>query len=346
MRILSVGSFNGRSNTCVHRNKALEKIARVDTINMYEKSITLWYRIANRSFLYGFPVRLPDISNSNKKIRKFILLYKYDVIWIDKGLLINKQTLKYIKKHSPDAIIVSYSPDNMALRHNQSQNYLECIRLYDYIFTNKSYILDDMKKMGAKNIQFVNNSYEATFHFPRKLSETDYNKLGGDVGFIGAWEKERCESILHLAKNGVKVRVFGDKKWQSYKSVSKNLIIEDHGLFDEDYSKSLQAFKISLCFLRKINFDQQTTRSIEIPACGGFMMAERTKEHLALFEEGKEAEFFSTNEELLEKCRYYIINEDERKRIAEAGNLRCQTSGYSNEETIKRLITIIMSDFR
>ena len=52
----------------------------------------------------------------------------------------------------------------MALRHNQTQQYLETIPLYDYFSTNKSYILDNMRKLGAKNIFFVNNSYEETFH--------------------------------------------------------------------------------------------------------------------------------------------------------------------------------------
>lgn len=76
----------------------------------------------------------------------------YDIVWIDKGHTILPSTLKYIKKISPNTIIVSYSPDNMALRHNQTQQYLETIPLYDYFFTNKSYILDNMRKLGAKNI--------------------------------------------------------------------------------------------------------------------------------------------------------------------------------------------------
>ena len=254
------------------------------------------------------------------------------------------KTLKKIKKLQPNAKIISYSPDNMIIRDNQSQNYLKCIPLYDYHITTKSYILDDMKKLGAKNIQFVCQSYEERFHYPRNVNHNDINRLGGDVGFVGSWEKERMDSILYLTRNGIKVRVFGDEKWSICKNDNPNLIIENHGLYDEDYSKSFKCFKISLCFLRKINFDQQTSRTMEIPASGGFMLAERTNEHQMLFEEGKEAEFFSSNEELLEKCRYYLENEEERQRIVKGGLTRCKESGYSNLETIRKILNKVLND--
>lgn len=342
MRILSIGNLKGISNTCLHRHQALVKLGHhVDAISTNEKKLSLIWRIKFHLFLWGFPIRVPENNSENQKIRDMILKKQYDVIWIDKGLTINPETLIFIKKHSEKTKIVSYSPDNMALRHNQTQQYIECIPYYDCIVTNKSYIINDLKKLGAKNVIFVNNSYESSFHYPRKLSHEDCIRLGDDIGFVGMWEQERANSILYLAKNGLNIRVWGDKKWIKYKGLYPNLKIEKQGLYSEDYAKSFKAFKICLCFLRKINYDQQTTRSVEIPACGGFMIAERTDEHLSLFAEDKEAVFFSSNQELLSKCRYYLKHEEERKCIALSGYERCVSSGYSNINMVRYILASI-----
>ncbi|WDF68990.1 glycosyltransferase [Sphingobacterium oryzagri] len=346
MKVLSVGTMVGLSNTCLHRHWALEKIAdEIYVVNTRSEKTSFFYKIANYLFQKGIPIRLPDDCNANQEIRNIIDQSgkeAFDVLWIDKGITINPDTLAHVRRLSPKTKIVSYSPDNMALKHNQSQNYLKCVPLYDVHFTTKSYILEDLKKLGAVRVEFTTKHYEQTFHYERDLAKEEMDRLGGDVGFIGAWEKERCESILYLVNNGIKVKVYGDGKWNDYKNI-ENLEIKP-GVYSEDYSKALQSFKISLCFLRKMNHDLQTSRTMEIPACGGFMLAERTIEHLELFEEGEEAEYFSSNEELLEKCRYYLINDDKRRSIAKGGKNRCATSGYSNEESIRRMLKIVLNE--
>ncbi len=343
MKILSVGAMSRVSNTSLHRHWALEKYSdSIDIIDSTIFSVSLFYKIANKLFNLGFPVRLPDEFNLNIRIKGFVSKNFYDIVWIDKGITVNKSTLEYIKSISPATKIVGFSPDNMAERHNQSQNYLDSIHLYDFTFTTKSFIVSDLMKMGAKNVNFVQKMYESKFHHHMSLTEYELESLGGDIGFIGAWEKERCESILFLVENGLNVVVYGDGNWNMYKNLYPNLKIKA-GVFSEDYPKALQAFKITLCFLRKINNDQQTARTMEIPACGGFMLAERTNEHMSLFQEGKEADFFSSNQELLDKCNYYLANEKERLKIAKAGTLRCKISGYSNEDTIGKLIKIIQN---
>lgn len=345
MTILSVGGFNayGISNTCLHRHWALEKCADyIKKINTLSNKSGLWYKISYHLFLYHIPVYLPDPTNANQKIIESLKSKNFDVLWIDKGVTIYAKTLKQAKEICPSIKIVGYSPDNMALHHNQSLQYLESLPYYDYVITNKSYIIKDMKQLGAKNVIFVNNTFEPSFHYPHSISYEDIQRLGGDVGFIGAWEKERCESILYLVDHGIKVRVWGSGKWLEYKNYSPNLKIEGKGLYSEDYCKALRAFKINLCFLRKKNFDRQTTRSIEIPACGGFMLAERTSEHLNLFEEDKEAVYFSSNAELVEKCKLYLPEEGKRQFISKNGLVKCYESNYSNEGMVRNIFKLIL----
>jgi hypothetical protein len=137
--------------------------------------------------------------------------------------------------------------------------------------------------------------------------------------------------------NGVKVRVWGPG-WHRCRLRTKHLCLENRAVWGDQYALAINAFDINLCFLRKVNRDLQTTRSIEIPACGAFMLAERTDEHLALFAEGQEAEFFSSDEELLDKVRYYLAHDDQRRRIAAAGRERCLKSGYSNHHRMRQML--------
>lgn len=345
MRILYVGQMNGISNTCLHRSWALQKYSQeMDVVDTHHP-LTFLYRLAYHLFLYGLPLDLPDQAGANLSIKKMVSEIEYDIVWIDKGVTIYPQTLKYIKERQPKAKLISYSPDNMALRHNQSQQYLGCVPLYDYLITTKSYIIDELRKLGAKNVIFVNNAFERRFHKLYDISQNDRLRLKADVGFVGSFEKDRCNSILYLADHGIKVTVWGaGRHWRKYRNYSNNLIIHEDGLYSEDYGKSFQCIKISLCFLKKMNFDQQTQRSVEIPACGGFMLAERTNEHMRLFKEDMEAVFFSSNEELLEKCRYYLAHDEERQAIVKAGHQRCIESDYSNEGMVRRVLDVVMND--
>lgn len=343
MRILSIGGFSGlgESNTCIHRDTILQKLGKVDHVDTTETPYNLHYRIKNKLFQWGLNIALPDLQNSNKKICNLVSKNTYDLIWIDKGIIIHQSTFRKIRTSLPNAKIVGYSPDYMCKRHNQSKQFLESLIYYDVYVTTKSYAVEELKSMGCKDVYFVGNSYQEGFHKPYRLSEDEKSIYESEVGFIGAWEKERSESIEYLAQNGIKVRVWGSQEWKQVAQTSKNIEFAGGELKNESYCKALSGCKISLCFLRKCNLDKQTTRSIEIPACKSMMIAERTDEHKELFLEDVEAVYFDNNEELLKKVLYYLSHDDERKAIAESGYNRCINSGYSNENRIKSIIQYV-----
>jgi spore maturation protein CgeB len=96
--------------------------------------------------------------------------------------------------------------------------------------------------------------------------------------------------------------------------------------------------KIALCFLRKMNRDQITTRSIEIPAMGRAMVAERTEEHDAHFVDGVEYMGFSTDDEIVAKAGLLLSDSALRSRIAAAGKNRCWASGYTTADRATQMI--------
>lgn len=71
------------------------------------------------------------------------------------------------------------------------------------------------------------------------------------------------------------------------------------------------------------------------------MLGERTPRHLDYFEEGKEAEYFCSNTEMLEKVKYYTENGDRREKIARAGRERCVASGYSMRAQLEQMLNAV-----
>lgn len=279
-----------------------------------------------------------DRAGLNGRILSQIALKKYDVMWVEKSLILKPTTLQKIKPHYQSIKIAWYSEDDMFAKHNQSRYFVTSLPHYDIVFTTKSYNCDsqELPKLGAKKVIFVDKSYDPELHKPISLSELDEKNFSADVGFIGTFEQDRFEKMLFLAKKGIQVRIWGNG-WKSVIDAHPNLKIENKPVYDADYVKVIRATKINLCFLRKINRDLQTDRTTELPACGAFMLAERTDEHLRLFEENKEAVFFDNNnlEELYEKVKYYLAHEDERLAIAQAGRLRCVNDRYSHDERLR-----------
>lgn len=110
------------------------------------------------------------------------------------------------------------------------------------------------------------------------------------------------------------------------------------GVWGVDYLRVLSHTKIALGLIGKHIPETTTTRTFEIPAMGTFLLAERTDDHLALFEEGKEAEFFGDDEEMQDKIKYYLANDQARMGIAAGGRERCLRSGYASFEQLAGII--------
>ena len=229
----------------------------------------------------------------------------------------------------------------MALRHNNCRRWRQALEAYDLIVTTKIANIEnsELEALGAKRVLFVRQTYDPKSHFPMALDDDELERFGADLSFVGVYEDARAQSLLKMADAGLPVRLWGPN-WAG-KIRHPNLRVMGRAAVNTpgspDYSKVLSGTKISLGFLRKLNRDQHTSRSVEIPACGSMLLAERTPDHMSMFREGIEAEFFASNDELIEKARHYLGHEEARLRIAQAGRERCLRD-YSPSIQVERIL--------
>ena len=64
-------------------------------------------------------------------------------------------------------------------------------------------------------------------------------------------------------------------------------------------------------------------RNFEVPGCHGFLLTQPVPHLEDYFEIGNEVVVFHDAKDLLDKIRYYLAHEDERRRIATLGHARC-----------------------
>jgi spore maturation protein CgeB len=254
-----------------------------------------------------------------------------DIVWIDNARTLRSTTLRRLRSMCPQAKLVWFSEDDVTLPHNLPRPLKGALPCFDLAFTTKSRALlpEGLPALGVRRVLFCNNSFDPQVHRPVSITDDERAALGSDVGFVGTFEPARAESMLALARAGISVRVWGGL-WEQLREHHPKLRVEQRQLLGDDYAKAIAATKINLCMLRKANFDLQTSRTMEIPACGGFMLAERTVEHVRLFEENVEAVFFdaASPSELIDRTKYYLAHGDERRAIAQRGLQRCLVSRY------------------
>lgn len=216
---------------------------------------------------------------------------------------------------------------------------------YDGYHVHRACSVAEAAVFGVKRIRILMMYYIPWLHYPCALSQEERRAWGSDVVYAGHMEPDlRVECLTRAVRAGIKCRIFGGQaEWRSalpqdaYEAVRP--IAYARGA---DYRRALCASKVAACFFSKWNRDQYTNRSWEIPACGVFLLSERTPAMQEFYHEGKEAEFFEGPEEFMDKVQFYLHNDAARKRIAAAGYARVVGSGNDIYSRMRQWLTDVM----
>ena len=267
------------------------------------------------------------------------------VFWADKLLALRPATLQALRRRG--VLAVSYMIDNAFGPRNDPgwRLYMRDIPHFDLHIVQRDRNIADYKAGGARDVLKIQTAYEPTVHF---APPTGWNDQSRDraVSFIGTPYDDRAEFLKRLAtKFDLPVTISGGLVWkQALGPEAAAALYRGHGeLFRERYREGIWRSRINLSFLTHSNQDEFVHKSFEIAACEGFLLAERSPGHLARFVEDEEAVFFNGIEECAAKIRRYLPDEAARARIARAGRLRAERSGYSNDAQMARVIACVHS---
>lgn len=262
----------------------------------------------------------------------------FDCCYVDGGEWITPRVIALLKRHAKK--VLNYNIDDPLGPRDGARYtaYRKSLPMYDLSVVLRHENVSEANRLGAKNVIRVFMTADEISHAPRPLSLADYEKWGCDVLFLGTWMPERGPFLLDLVKQGIPLTIRGPNwhkapEWQQLKPYWKGGAVAG-----DDYAKAIQCAKINLGLLSKGNRDLHTTRSLEIPALGALLCAERTSEHTAMYKEGEEALFWKDAAECAEMCRHALADETRRQAIAAAGHARLRANGHYNETVLASIL--------
>lgn len=234
------------------------------------------------------------------------------------------------------ARLVMYTTDNPFNLTACREFVRQSVPHWDIIATPRRATMGQLREHGARHVIYLPFGYDPNLHFPESpRNEAEAYRFRSDVAFLGGCDNDRVPFLNPLAEaEDLNVAFYGGYYRQTAALKRRNKGFA----YGRDYRLALCGTSVALCLVRRANADGHVMRTFEVPACGAFLLAERTEEHEDLFEENREAVFFSGPDEMIDKIRFFVRSQDLRNRIAAAGHKRIVDGGNTYRDRLRSLI--------
>lgn len=212
---------------------------------------------------------------------------------------------------------------------------------YDFFFHIQGpELAAELERLGA-NHSFLPMAAHPPVHRPLALGPEDRRRYGAVVGFMGAGYANRRQFFSRLVARGLPLRLWGID-WPRGGPLAACLD-EERYLAAEEVVKVYNACQMVLNLHSSPlasrgpgGADFVNPRSLEVPACGGFMLVDRVQGLENFLAPGKEVAVFDGEDQLLEMVEHYRRYPEQRAAIAAAGRRRvlAQHTYYHRMESL------------
>lgn len=267
----------------------------------------------------------------------------FDFVLSYKGNLLTPETVSRLREFGKP--LYNFYPDVSFVDH--TPNIPAALKLYDCVFTTKCFHGErERVRFGIRNLKHVRHGFDPEVHRPLHASEDVTARYACDISFVGCWspEKESALTFLLKAAPDLDVRVYG-LGWNHASASFRKLLGTGlkPGVFGDELALVYGASRINLGLLSCSSSDatlrdQTTARTFQVPAAGGFMLHEDTREVRSLFTDGKEMMLFGSNEEMVAQIRLALDSPGLREAIRRAGHERCWREPYDYQGAAKDIV--------
>jgi spore maturation protein CgeB len=279
-----------------------------------------------------------DLHRYRQEIMMTATKTRAEILLTLKGSYLNPKFMNGVQAAGIKTVMLY--PD-LHFRHNDFQP--DWIGHYDLFATTKSFHLPYLDTVLPKNqIAYLPHGYSPAVHTPHAVPASDAD-FEWDVCYAGNHSQEKQDWVGGLLSRvpDAKTLIIG-AGWDGFAHPSATIAGRVIG---RNYAEAIARSRINIAVHWGTDpvtgwGDLVSTRSFEIPACGGFMLHIDNDEVRSLYTTGTECDVFDTADALAAKVRHYLLHPDQRMAIAAAGRARA-IPAYSYHARAQELMSLI-----
>ncbi len=224
------------------------------------------------------------------------------------------------------------------------------VQAADIFFTMSEGLVDEFKKYNP-NVFWLTQAFEPSFFEIKEIPREDVNTFSTEVTFVGNlgskhYYLKRRRYLERVINEGFKLKWWGPRIPRKLSTIP--LILGKLGrsyggkfVWGEEYAKVAKLSKVFLAFdamphIRK----SMSARMYTAVGCAAFYMSQHVDGIEEVLEPDKEIVTFHSEDEMIDKIKYYLPEEEKRKKVAEAGRQRVLKE-HTYEIRLKEMLSII-----
>lgn len=272
--------------------------------------------LLNRSFGYKVAWRVAWqllARSANHKLIEIANQFQPDLTFVVSPTLIHPSSIRALQQHG--LVFVFFTDNPLDQHHTHSNSWIKRgLPLWDAVFIWSQCLAKQLTEKKVKNVVFHPFCSDVQYHVTQRKNSPIY-----DVAFIGNWDASRKREQYLKAISHYQLGIWGSDYWVTHcRETSLGNLCKGMCTYEE-IPEILGSAKIGLNILRPQNETGHNIRTFEIPATGTLMLSERSQDLLNLFEEDREAVYFSNPDELKQKVEHLLQNPSLIQSIADAG---------------------------